>query len=339
MKKLIFIGIFAGFASMANAQADKHFTMFAESPLGLNPAAAGLHPGQMQVFTNFRMQWLTASDNPFRTISASFEGRLFDQGNGHLGTGVAFYNDLAGDGLYQINEVVVPINYAISISRTHYLSFGIQPGFYQRTLNSSALTWENQWTGIAFDQTYDPNELLLSGNLNLSRFDMGAGVYWYGDINKNTKITLGVSGQHLTKQRVNFYGEDDKLFRKVTFHGQAEFKKQNSNLSFVPAFYSFIQGPNKELVLGSNFKYQLRGASRHTGYFDEVSLSFGVYYRVGDALMANIIFDMAGFSVGAAYDLNISKLNVATGGIGGMEFFLRYRLHFGGRNMANPRIH
>ncbi|MCH2233226.1 MAG: PorP/SprF family type IX secretion system membrane protein [Crocinitomicaceae bacterium] len=339
MKKLVLIGLFAGLYTSVNAQADKHFSMFAETPVSLNPAAAGMHPGAIQLFTNFRMQWLTASDNPFRTIAASAEGRFFDQGNGHLGTGVAFYNDLAGDGLYQVNEVRIPINYAISLSRTQYLSIGIQPGFYQRTLTSDNLTWESQWTGIAFNTATEANEALLNENLNVSLFDMGAGIYWFGDISKNTKITLGLSGQHLTKQDLNFFGNEDELFRKLTFHGQAEFKRQNSNLSYVPAFYTFFQGPNREFIFGSNFKYQLRGASIHTGYFDEVSLSFGAYYRVGDALMANVIFDMAGFSVGAAYDLNISGLTVATNGVGAMEFFLRYRLNFGGRSLANPRIH
>ena len=108
MKRLI-ISLFAiGLASGAMAQQDKHYSMFAESPVYLNPAAAGFAPGKMQLFTNFRMQWLTVSDNPYRTISASVDWRMFDNGN-FLGAGINFYNDVAGDGQYMVNEVTFPI--------------------------------------------------------------------------------------------------------------------------------------------------------------------------------------------------------------------------------------
>lgn len=338
MKKLLIASLFVGIGAFSNAQADKHFSMFNESPMYLNPAAAGLHPGQMQAFTNFRMQWMTISPNPYQTISASVEGRFFDQGNGHLGAGLSFYNDVAGDGQFQINLISVPLNYAISLNADNYLSLGLQPGFYQRTINESTLTWESQWTGIAFDQSINSGEVLLNENSNIARFDMGAGIYWYGQLSKNKKISLGVSGSHLTKQRINFFGNDDKLYRKVTVHGSGEFKKMNSNLTYNPAFFAFVQGPNMEFALGSNFKFQLRGASVHTGYFDEVSLSFGAFYRTGDAIITNVLFDIAGFSVGASYDLNISKLTIASKGVGAFEAYLRYRFRFGSRSLANPRI-
>ena len=137
----------------------------------------------------------------------------------------------------------------------------------------------------------------------------------------------------------DFYGADDKLFRKVTVHGQAEFRKKNSNVSVLPAFMAFVQGPNKSLVLGSNFKFHLRTASLHTGYFDEITYSVGMYYRTGDAILFNMILEMAGFAIGANYDLNVSSTTVATSGVGAMEFFLRWKIRFGGRNLSNPRIH
>lgn len=321
-----------------NAQQDKHFSMFAESPVYLNPAAAGFFPGNMQLFTNFRMQWLPVSDNPYRTISAGTDWRMFDHGS-FLGAGVNFYNDLAGDSKYMVNEVTIPINYAIELARENHFAIGLQPGWYQRTILDQNLTWDNQWTGTSFNTSYNSGEVILNQNLNLSRFDMAAGAYWYAHINKKTRLSFGLSGQHLTKQRVNFMTADSKLFRKVTLHGQCEFKRTNSNLTIIPAFFGFIQGPNKELTLGSNFRYILRGSSRVTGYFEEIALSWGAYYRLGDAIMANMIFDIAGFSVGLSYDLNVSKLTRATNGFGGFEAFLRYRIRFGTGGLGNPSIY
>jgi type IX secretion system PorP/SprF family membrane protein len=338
MKKLSLFILSAGLALGANAQQDKHFSMFAESPIYMNPATAGFAPGALQLFTNFKMQWLTISDNPYRTISAAADWRMFDDGN-FMGAGITFFNDVAGDGQYQINEVTIPLNYAVQIGKDNFLAVGLQPAWYSRTLLSSNLTWDNQWTGTQFSDEISSNESIFGQNLTISKFDVSAGIHWYAYLNKTTKMSMGLAGHHLTKQKINFLGEDDKLFRKLTFHGQFDIKQENSNLSIVPAWYGFWQGPNLEFVAGSNFRYLLRGASRHTGYFNEITGSLGTYYRFGDALIFNLIFDLSGFAFGGSYDLNVSNLNSATNGVGGFEVFLRYRANFGGRSLANPSIH
>ncbi|MEX1001052.1 MAG: PorP/SprF family type IX secretion system membrane protein [Crocinitomicaceae bacterium] len=338
MKSIYIVAFVIGFAVVGRSQQDKHFSMFAESPIYLNPATAGFSPGQLQLFTNFRMQWLTVSDNPYRTTSASVDWKMFDNGN-FMGAGVNFFNDIAGDGLYMVNEVTVPLNYAIEVAKDNHISVGLQAGWYSRTLMNSNLTWDNQWTGVEFNTAQASNEDLFNQNLSINKFDLAAGFYWYAHLNKQTKINVGVAGHHLTKQKINFLSDDDQLYRKLTLHGQMEYRQQNTNLSIIPAFYGFIQGPNKELTFGSNFRYVLRGASKVTGYFNEMALSFGLYHRLGDAMIANLIFDVSGFSVGAAYDMNVSSLNKATNGVGGFEVFLRYRMSFGKRGLGNPSIH
>ena len=340
MMKKIFLGLFAlGLATGASAQQDKHYSMFAESPVYMNPATAGFFPGQMQVFTNFRMQWLTVSDNPYRTISASIDWRMLDRGN-FMGMGINFYNDMAGDGQYMINEVTVPINYAIEVAKDNHISIGLQPAWYSRTMLSGNLTWDNQWTGTEFNTGISSGESILSQpNLNINKFDLSAGVYWYAHLNKEMRISLGIAGHHLTKQKVNILDVEDGLWRKLTVHGQMRLHRRNSNMTLLPAFYGFIQGPNMALTMGSNFRFLLRGASQVTGYWNEMALSFGGYYRLGDAIIANVIFDLSGLSVGASYDFNISSLTPATGGVGGFEFFLRYRLSFQRRGLGNPSIY
>lgn len=338
-KKIFIIAISSILAAKVDAQQDKHFSMFAESPIYMNPASAGFFPGGLQMFTNYRMQWMPVSANPYQTISGSVDWRLFDNGGGFMGMGVNFYNDVTGDSRYMTNEVTIPINYAIELSKDNHLAIGLQPAWYQRTITNQALTWDNQWTGTSFNTTIDDGEMILNENLNLSKFDISAGAYWYANLNKQTRLSFGIAGHHLTKQRINFMSDDSRLYRKLTIHGQCEFRQKNSPLSVIPAFYSFIQGPNKELVMGSNFRVVLRGASRVTGYFQEMAISFGAYYRVGDAILTNVMFDISGFTVGAGYDLNASSLTTATSGFGAMEFFLRYRIQFGKGGLGNPSIY
>lgn len=339
MKKqlVLFLGLVIGSTSIG--QVDKHFSMFSEAPMFLNPAAAGFHNGHLQLFTNFRQQWMTASNQPYQTISGAADWRMFDRGNGFLGTGVQFFNDVAGSSVYTVNTLSVPINYAIQISEENHLAIGLQPGWYNRTMNTAALTWDAQWAGISFNPAYESGEtFFLQENANVSRFDIGAGLYWYANLNKETRVSLGAAAHHLTGQKINFFGPDDRLMRKYAFHGQMEYRKRNSIASVMPAFYGFIQGPNKMLAIGSNFKWQLRSASLHTGHFEDITFAMGTYYRIGDAILINMILDLAGFAIGANYDMNISSLTSATSGVGAMEFFLRWKIRFGGRNLQNPQI-
>jgi type IX secretion system PorP/SprF family membrane protein len=341
MKKGVVIAalLVAVFHTNANAQQDQHFSMFTESQLYMNPAVAGFTQGDMQLFTNYRLQWSTVSDNPYQTISASSDWRMFDRGGNYMGAGVTFYNDVAGVPQYTTNVIALPFNYTLRVDRNNLISFGLQPAWYQRVIKNQEMNWFNQWTGVAYDQGIDNGELLLSQNFNISRFDIGTGFYWDSYISRTAKLRLGIAGHHLTKQRINLTEDDDRLYRKLVIHGQGEFLMEESGVTILPAFSAFLQGPNKEINFGSNFRFLLKSGSRATSYFEEITFSTGAYFRWGDAIVVNAILDLSGFSFGASYDLNVSGLNVATKGVGSMEFFLRYRIQFGTRNLRNNRVH
>ena len=53
--------------------------------------------------------------------------------------------------------------------------------------------------------------------------------------NEKAKIQLGISVSHLTRQSVNFFQGNEKLYRNYTFYGKGEFGNSNSNVSFHPA--------------------------------------------------------------------------------------------------------
>jgi type IX secretion system PorP/SprF family membrane protein len=346
MKKIIQISLttFAltlGFS--ASAQQDKHFSMFTESPVFLNPATAGFSAQQLQLFTNYRSQWLTVTEDPYRTISAGVDWRMMDpeanKSSSFIGAGVNFYNDKAGISNYTTNIITFPINYALQVGEMDHVSFGLQPAFYQRTIQGDNLTWDSQWNGVEFDQGLDNNELLLSQNLNISRFDMGAGVYWEKQVSKYSSFNLGLAGHHLTKQRVNILNDESKLFRKLTLHGQGNFQTATSNVQIQPAILAFLQGPNKSMTFGTAFRFAMKPQSQHTAYFNNMHMSLGAYLRVNDAIIASMIFELPQLAFGASYDLNVSRLNVASKGVGAMEFFLRYRMNYEGRTLANPEIH
>jgi len=337
-KKLILsLGLILGSVLSLQAQQDKHFSMFQHTKSQINPATAGFFEGEYQLFTNFRNQWTPLSDNPFRTISAAFDTR-FQAGNGLFGAGINFYNDLSGDALYSVNQITVPLNYAVSLNETSKLSFGLSPSFYQRSIKNTNTTWDNQWTGIQFNSTLSNNESIPSGNLSVGKFDLGAGIYYQTELTELSWFSIGIAAQHLTKQKITYFADENGLYRKLSVTAHGNFSRKNSNFTLKPNGMMFIQGPNKMFILGTGFDFLIKGKSLHTAYHKRTSIEFGTYYRVNDAFVLNTIFHMAGLGVGASFDINTSSLNNGTGGFGAMEFFLSYRLS-NPRGLGSPKVH
>jgi len=84
------------------------------------------------------------------------------------------------------------------------------------------------------------------------------------------------------------------------------------------------QDPAQELNIGTMVRYQLKESSKHTGNIKGVAVSFGGYYRAGDAFIPAFMLEVANFALGVSYDVNVSGLTKASNGKGGMEISLRF---------------
>ena len=340
MKKVLLIACGWMYASLSIAQQDRHFSMFYASPIQLNPGAAGHFDGQVQVFTNYRTQWFTLTQRPFRSFSASVDGRLFEKNlnNGFFGAGLNFYRDQSGDGRYTINQVSFPLNYSIELNKYSYLAVGMQPSYYSQQINDAALYFDSQWDGSGFNTAISSGENI--GAANISKFDLSSGIYYIAKPKKHLQYKFGISGHHLTKQKIGWYSLNEKMYRNVSLFGQASFGRETSKISFQPAAFIFFQGPNREFTVGNTFTFQIKPASVHTFFFDGQSLSLGLYYRSTDAFIITMGYQAGAMNLGLCYDMNLSGLTVATGGVGAFEMFLAFRPEFhGGMRGGGPRIH
>jgi len=308
------------------AQQDRHFTMFNANPIELNPGAAGLFPGAIQAFTNYRSQWTKVLPKFITTFSGSADAKIYEKNNSFVAMGVGFFNDIAGASKLTTNMYNLSVTYGIEIARDQFLAVGFQPGLFQRKINASPLTWSSQWTGTSFDQGIVSGESLIAGNM--MKFNLNTGIYYYGNVSDQLVAQGGIALHHVTGQDISFVGTEERLYRKIVVSGGVDYSISNSKLGIVPNAMFFMQGPNKEINIGSDFKYYIKESSKYTGYFDETSVSLGAYYRTGDSFNTTFYLNHAGFSLGLSYDFNMSGLSPATGGLGGMEFALRYRSSF-----------
>lgn len=327
--KLILIAFISFITTQAYSQIDKQFSMYSETKLQLNPAATGFFRAKYKFFGNFRRQWWGLSDTPIETYSASFDTRLYgDQRAGRfVGGGLVFANDISGNSEYSQINISVPLSYAMRLDKYNYLSFGLAPGYFQRSINSNNLTWSNQWDNRdGFDQTIPSGEAIFNNQFSVGRFDLAAGLYWEFSFDDYIYMSLGVSGNHLTKPKINFLPTDNRMNRTMNIHYFGNFGKEDFPLTFKPSLMWSVQKPNKPLIFGTTIDILLRGESKTTGYYNRTSLEIGGHFRMDDAVVASMMLHSGGFSMGVSYDFVVSSLQNINSVHGASEFFIYYRM-------------
>ncbi len=333
MKKFILKSVLLTSLSIASSiviAQDIHFSQMRYSPLNLNPGLTGAD-GNLQISSNYRTQWNSVAA-PFETIGASFETRIREKrgANGFLALGLNFFNDVAGDVRMRTTNASLNVAYHAYLDDNSTLGLGMQAGFGQRGISPDNGLWESQFVGTGF------NPLISSGEnfaeTSFSHFDAGAGmVYKFKDgastmrSNDQREFTAGLAAYHVNRPENNFLvgGEDALAVRWTAFaHGLVGIR--NTNWSYMPAAYYVRQRTHQEFLLGSYIRVLLKEASRSTVFFNAVYMSYGAFYRVGDAMVAKFMLEYSHFSLGFAYDFNVSTLTPVSNGRGGLEVFLRY---------------
>ena len=348
MKKIWIIFVCFGSIGSSFGQ-DVHFSQTAQTPLLINPAAAGVFDGWERIIINHRNQWLGASTQFMTTnIAADVNfGKSKRNDKAHLGLGVQFYNDIGGDAKFGTQYGSLTLSGILPMADGHILSAGIQGGFGNRKGDISRLSFMSQWNGTQFDQT------ILSGEANaLNTFtyaDVSGGLYYVFDGGQKSfkrdadfKLQLGVSGYHLNQPKMKYITVDgDRMYRKFAFH--AGFLKEfvGSKWSINASALQFIQGPHLETILGGMLQHRFQDGTKITGNSQDAFFGFGAYFRVKDAVVPSVMVEYKGFKFGLSYDITISKLARAYKG-GSLEFSLSFTNYdhslFKGRRGRSARM-
>lgn len=310
---------------------DIHFTQTAQTPLLINPAAAGVYDGWERVIINHRNQWLGAGTQFMTTniaADANFgKSRMNDKA--HLGLGVSFYNDIGGDSKFGMQKGSLTLSGILPAGNGHIFSAGIQGGFASRNADLSRLNWASQWNGTGFDQT------IISGEANNSTsfryIDAGAGLFYTYDAGQNSfqrnndfKLQVGFSGYNLNRPYLKYATVDgDRLYRKWIGHASVVGDIAGSRIAYDASIVQVIQGPHKETIIGAMLRYRFSDGTKITGNYQDAFVGFGAYYRHKDAIAPSVMVDFKGFKFGVSYDITISALRKAYSG-GSLEFSLSY---------------
>lgn len=310
---------------------DLHFTQTAQTPLLINPAAAGVFDGWERVIVNHRNQWLGASTQFMTTniaADANF-GKSTLNDKAHLGVGLLFNNDIGGDSKFGGQTGAVTLSGILPFGNSgHLLSAGVQTGVGNRSMNLSNVRFLSQWNGSQFDPT------LLSGEQNSSSlyyFDASAGVYYVFDggkalfkRNSDFKFQAGFAVFHVNSPTLKYTTVDgDRLQRKYVAHVGVVTDISNTNWSVDGNIVQVFQGSQTLTIASAMFRYRIQDGTKITGFSQDAYVGIGAYYRLKDAIAPAISLEWKGFKCYLSYDFTVSALRKVYSG-GTLEFSLAY---------------
>jgi len=331
MRRIIIIFSFCLLCLYSKGQ-DPHFSQFYASPLNLNPALTGIMAGQYRFNAIYRDQWRAVSV-PYKTISASADFRYHIIDQDFYTFGLRLNNDKAGDSGFTQTSAHLSSAYMKQISggdKDHYVTAGVQLGLAQSTME-----WGSLWFGNQFDFT------LLSENLNLDSgeqgiltntgrtemyLDIGGGLTWFMTWGKTNSMTVGAALSHINKPNVSFLNDDQvSLHQKITGHFNLELEITDM-YTIMPAILLQSQGPQMEIVFGSNFRFNEFDAAA-------TAIRVGAWLRLvsnesktiaSDAIVVSAMYEFDRFLLGFSYDITTSGLSPANNRNGGFELSLSY---------------
>lgn len=301
---------------------DFTFSQFYEQPLLRNPALAGLFTGDLRVSMSYRDQWGSVTV-PFRTTSLSIEHKI-PIGSKHdlLTIGSQMSLDAAGDIRLKRTQFLPLIAFHKSLSEESdtYLSVSFMGGPVSSQFDATQLKLGDQFRGGAYDPS-NPSSQPIS-NTGYSYWDMNAGLSFSSTINNKTNFYIAVGMTHITNPVIKSVtgSVDGQLKPKLAFN--AGINAPSGEKGHIMAFTDYLsQNGNRQLLSG--IMYGINMVEYDNG--DPDIFYIGTFMRWGDALIPVVKMGFDHFSVGVSYDLNISKLKVASNWRGGLELSLVYR--------------
>jgi Bacteroidetes-specific putative membrane protein len=315
---------------------DVGFSQFFDQPLLRNPALAGFFDGDMRFVASYRNQWQSIT-TPYRTFGHSSEFKLpahiveYD----NITVALQLIRDIAGTSQYNTTQILPAVNYSLPLNtEDHYLSLAFMGGLMQHRFDPTKLVMNDQFvSGTNGTFSILPATRQVFNNTNVNYFDLSAGLSYFG-VAGNVNYCVGAGMFHLTKSKNGFFdGKAISLNKKLAFNiGMSGRTSETDLLTFYADYFKQF-GPAFTPVGISSFQAGLL-FSHDLFVMDDIqkTITGGILYRWDDAIIPIVQLQLSKFSIGASYDVNISKLVAASRYRGGFELILSYRDFLNGLN-------
>lgn len=330
MKVLLNICIACLIANYSWGQ-DAHFTAFQNTMTYYNPACNGLLvEGDYRISNANKRQWKKVV-KPARATNLSFDLPLFrysalEERTTFLGLGANVFSERFGSQKFTNTHASLGLMGGLRMGN-HKVTVGISVGSGRQSVNFGEASWDSQFDGYAYDPSLPSNES-IAGKLKANYMDVGTGVAWLWQSDKNLVMLSGLSYQHANAPSTAMDGlQGTTIEPKITLHNRTEipldfrgFKRMGLSLF---GLYG-MQGPHTEMLGGGALKIYLQEASRYTYLRGNTSIELGAAYRYGDAIALIANFHKDNYNIGFSYDITTSALKNAVSYRGGLEVSFTY---------------
>ena len=293
---------------------DFHLSMYDAAPMFLNPAMTGLVDGNVRVHAQYRNQWNSVAFKPYNTALISL-----DAPKGKWGFGGQIMNMRAGVGNYNVLQGLLSVSYAVPLDKNKFnnISFGLQAGVTQKTIEAGLYTFNNQYSST--DGGYFDKSLSSGESFNKQSFvtpQVNAGFMYY-NAKQQARLNpfFGYSAFNLTNPKETYFNTTNKLPIRHYVHA-------GLRINITELFYVI---PKVLIMLQKNASEQMYSVD--LGYFlkeQEFYLLAGVNYRYNDATVLYVGARKGSFMGKVAYDANVSSLRDVSKYKGAFEISLTY---------------
>jgi type IX secretion system PorP/SprF family membrane protein len=249
----------------ARAQWDVQFSDYTALKSFYNPAVSGTD-GLLNVAGTYSMQMLGYKGAP-ATMYFGADCPVYFL-NPHHGAGVSFMNDRIG--MFNTTKIAIQYAYNIKLGKKSRLAIGLQGAMLSESIDPS---------GVELLDTNDP--AFPSSKTTGSRFDMGAGLYFY-----HPKYFIGASGQHLLAPTIVMGEKNEvKVERVYYLMGGCNIKLKNTLFSLAPSFLvqSDLQSWREDVQCKVYIEFDDKKLYAGVGYSPTISTTFmvgGVFHGI-----------------------------------------------------------
>lgn len=286
----------------ASAQIDAQFTQYFEVPSYYNAAAVG-NTDYLRIRGGSRLQWvgipkapktfLITADMPFKFLNKRF------------GTGLIMQQESMG--LYKNMSIGAQIGYKLKVLKGE-LSIGVQLGFINEEFKGTQVVLPDD-----DDYHQSTDDAIPTTDIAGNAFDLGIGVFY-----THRLFWAGISATHLTSPTITMSTDGSEAKNYEFEAGRVLYFMAGSNIPIKNTLFEI----QPSMMVKSDFTFtqaEITGRVRYNKF-----LTFGIGYRLDDAVSALVSAEYKDFFLGYSYDYPISDISKASSG--SHEIFAGYRL-------------
>ena len=305
MRHVLSLVAAAGISAAGHAQSDAQFTQYYVVPTYYNPAAVG-QTDYVKIRGGARLQWvgipnapqsfLITADSPFKVL------------NKRIGAGVILGQESIG--LYKTMNLDAQIGYKLKKFGGEF-TFGLTLGMYDQSFKGSEVILPDD-----DDYHQGTDDGVPTRDLHGTAFDIGAGV-WFS----HKWFYAGLSATHLTSPNITLNSDQGETSdgREYQFQvGRTIYFTAGSNIPIKNTLFEVMPS----VLVKTDFTFTTAEFTARARY--NRFLSFGIGYRLNDAVSATIGAEYKNFFFGYAYDYPTSAIAKASSG--SHEIFVGYQL-------------